>query len=102
MDGKFGAMGDGSIRKRKKNTFLDEKNAEKVWCVIKKPYLCIVKNETGGFVERLDYGVMVTQQILVLFFQVRVLVVQQNICFGLELNRGEEICCDSFFLQSLW
>ena len=42
----------------------------------KKPYLCIVKNGTGGSVERLDYGVMVTQQILVLFFQVRVLVVQ--------------------------
>ncbi len=28
--------------------------------------------------ESLDYGVMVTQQILVLFFQVRVLVVQQK------------------------
>ena len=34
------------------------------------------QNGTGGSVERLDYGVMVTQQILVLFFQVRVLVVQ--------------------------
>ena len=44
---------------------------------MKKQYLCIVKNGTGGSVERLDYGVMVTQQILVLFFQVRVLVVQQ-------------------------
>ena len=44
--------------------------------MIKKQYLCIVKNGTGGSVERLDYGVMVTQQILVLFFQVRVLVVQ--------------------------
>ena len=43
---------------------------------MKKLYLCIVKNGTGGSVERLDYGVMVTQQILVLFFQVRVLVVQ--------------------------
>ena len=43
---------------------------------MKKQYLCIVKNGTGGSVERLDYGVMVTQQILVLFFQVRVLVVQ--------------------------
>ena len=43
---------------------------------MKKPYLCSVKNGTGGSVERLDYGVMVTQQILVLFFQVRVLVVQ--------------------------
>ena len=54
-----------------------KKNAGKVWSVNKKPYLCNVKNKTGGFVERLDYGVMVTQQILVLFFQVRVLVVQQ-------------------------
>ena len=44
---------------------------------MKKQYLCSVKNRTGGSVERLDYGVMVTQQILVLFFQVRVLVVQQ-------------------------
>ena len=54
----------------------NEKNGWKVWCVMKKQYLCIVKNGTGGSVERLDYGVMVTQQILVLFFQVRVLVVQ--------------------------
>ena len=44
---------------------------------MKKQYLCSVKNGTGGSVERLDYGVMVTQQILVLFFQVRVLVVQR-------------------------
>ena len=43
---------------------------------MKKQYLCSVKNGTGGSVDRLDYGVMVTQQILVLFFQVRVLVVQ--------------------------
>ena len=43
---------------------------------MKKQYLCIVKNGTGSSAERLDYGVMVTQQILVLFFQVRVLVVQ--------------------------
>ena len=53
-----------------------KKKNEKVWCVMKKQYLCSVKNGTGGSVERLDYGVMVTQQILVLFFQVRVLVVQ--------------------------
>ena len=45
---------------------------------MKKLYLCIVKNGTGGSVEKLDYGVMVTQQILVLFFQVRVLVVQRK------------------------
>ena len=43
---------------------------------MKKQYLCSVKIGTGVSVERLDYGVMVTQQILVLFFQVRVLVVQ--------------------------
>ena len=60
----------------KKKTFLIKKKNEKVWCVMKKQYLCSVKNGTGGSVERLDYGVMVTQQILVLFFQVRVLVVQ--------------------------
>ena len=47
--------------------------------MIKKQYLCIVKNGTGGSVEKLDYGVMVTQQILVLFFQVRVLVVQLKV-----------------------
>ena len=60
----------------KKNSVFNKKKNEKVWCVMKKPYLCSVKNGTGGSVERLDYGVMVTQQILVLFFQVRVLVVQ--------------------------
>ena len=43
---------------------------------MKKQYLCSVKNGTGGSVEKLDYGVMVTQQILVLFFQVRILVAQ--------------------------
>ena len=59
-----------------KKCVFEEKNEEKVWRVRKKLYLCIVKNGTGGSVERLDYGVMVTQQILVLFFQVRVLVVQ--------------------------
>ena len=58
-----------------KSVFNKKKN-EKVWCIMKKQYLCSVKNGTGGSVERLDYGVMVTQQILVLFFQVRVLVVQ--------------------------
>ena len=55
---------------------MNKKKSRKVWYVMKKQYLCIVKNGTGGSVERLDYGVMVTQQILVLFFQVRVLVVQ--------------------------
>ena len=60
----------------KKNSIFNKKKNEKVWCVMKKQYLCSVKNGTGGSVERLDYGVMVTQQILVLFFQVRVLVVQ--------------------------
>ena len=62
--------------KKKKNSIFNKKKNEKVWCVMKKQYLCGVKNGTGGSVERLDYGVMVTQQILVLFFQVRVLVVQ--------------------------
>ena len=71
--------------------FFFEKNTGKVWSVNKKPYLCIVKNKTGGFVERLDYGVMVTQQILVLFFQVRVLVVQRK--FRLKLKSSREIYC---------
>ena len=53
-----------------------QKKNEKVCGVKKKTYLCIVKIGTGSSDERLDYGVMVTQQILVLFFQVRVLVVQ--------------------------
>ena len=61
----------------RKNAFRIKKVRKKIWSVNKKPYLCIVKNGTGGSVESLDYGVMVTQQILVLFFQVRVLVVQQ-------------------------
>ena len=58
-----------------KKIFCKKKN-EKVCGVKKKVYLCIVKIGTGSSDERLDYGVMVTQQILVLFFQVRVLVVQ--------------------------
>ena len=70
-----GILGRKSAKKRKKR-FFDEKIRLKVWSVMKKQYLCSVKNRTGGSVESLDYGVMVTQQILVLFFQVRVLVVQ--------------------------
>ena len=70
-----------------------EKIASKVWYVIKKPYLCSVKNGTGGSVERLDYGVMVTQQILVLFFQVRVLVVQ--------LKSDRFLSLFSFYIRSV-
>ena len=61
---------------------------------MKKPYLCSVKNGTGGSVERLDYGVMVTQQILVLFFQVRVLVVQLK-------KRGESLDSPLFLFYVL-
>ena len=42
------------------------------------PYLCSVKIKTGVLIGKLGYGVMVTQQILVLFFQVRILVSQQT------------------------
>lgn len=44
--------------------------------------------------KRLGYGVMVTQQILVLFFQVRILVAQ---------HRKKEICTEriSFFIICL-
>ena len=78
-----------------KSVFNKKKN-EKVWCVMKKQYLCSVKNGTGGSVERLDYGVMVTQQILVLFFQVRVLVVQRN---GLKIERLVSITCKPFVIR---
>lgn len=49
---------------------------------MKKPYLCTA-NLNKGCLFRTDeiilgYGVMVTQQILVLFFQVRILVSQQT------------------------
>ena len=60
---------------------------------MKKQYLCSVKNGTGGSVERLDYGVMVTQQILVLFFQVRVLVVQ--------LKSDRFLSLFSFYIRSV-
>ena len=77
---------------------------------MKKQYLCIVKNGTGGSVEKLDYGVMVTQQILVLFFQVRVLVVQLKSdsflslffeCKCLNKNKGETIKFHLCFYYSL-
>lgn len=44
---------------------------------MEKQYLCNVKNEMVIGNGKLGYGVMVTQQILVLFFQVRILVSQR-------------------------
>ena len=40
--------------------------------------ICSVKIKAGVLIGKLGYGVMVTQQILVLFFQVRILVSQQT------------------------
>lgn len=60
----------------KKESWL-EKKASKICGLNKKPYLCSVKIKTGVLIGKLGYGVMVTQQILVLFFLVRVRVAQQ-------------------------
>ncbi len=59
-----------------KKRILIRKKASKICGLNKKPYLCSVKIKTGVLIGKLGYGVMVTQQILVLFFQVRILVSQ--------------------------
>ena len=56
---------------------MNKKNHLKCLRGIKKAVSLQRQNRSGALMTRLDYGVMVTQQILVLFFQVRVLVVQQ-------------------------
>lgn len=61
-----------------KKRILIRKKASKICGLNKKPYLCSVKIKTGVLIGKLGYGVMVTQQILVLFFQVRILVSQQT------------------------
>lgn len=61
-----------------KKRILIRKKASKICGLNKKPYLCSVKIKTGVLIGKLGYGVMVTQQILVLFFQVRILVVQHE------------------------
>lgn len=76
----------------KKESWL-EKKASKICGLNKKPYLCSVKIKTGVLIGKLGYGVMVTQQILVLFFQVRILVVQHE-AFLMER--------EAFFMRGGW
>ena len=56
--------------------FLRRKKEPNALHVPKKLYLCSVKQKTTIVLSILGYGVMVTQQILVLFFLVRIRVAQ--------------------------
>ena len=58
--------------------FLRRKKEPNALHVPKKLYLCSVKQKTTIVLSILGYGVMVTQQILVLFFLVRIRVAQQK------------------------
>ena len=70
------------VLQNEKNIVSVKKNAEKFGCMKKTPYLCIAIQNKGCLLRVaeiiLGYGVMVTQQILVLFFLVRVRVSQQR------------------------
>ena len=69
-----------------------QKKRRKIWRVIKLLYLCSVKLKDAHKSNKLGYGVMVTQQILVLFFLVRIRVAQQ-------INEEFDVS-DSFFVYS--
>lgn len=58
--------------------FFRRKKCQKALYVPKMLYLCTVKQKNDNRSLILGYGVMVTQQILVLFFLVRIRVAQQN------------------------
>ena len=70
------------VLQNEKNIVSVKKNAEKFGGMKKTPYLCIAIQNKGCLLRVaeiiLGYGVMVTQQILVLFFLVRVRVSQQR------------------------
>ena len=70
------------VLQNEKNIVSVKKNAEKFGSIKKTPYLCIAIQNKGCLLRVaeiiLGYGVMVTQQILVLFFLVRVRVSQQR------------------------
>lgn len=70
------------VLQNEKNIVSVKKNAEKFGSMKKTPYLCIAIQNKGCLLRVaeiiLGYGVMVTQQILVLFFLVRVRVSQQK------------------------
>ena len=61
--------------------FLGRKKCRNALYVPKMLYLCTVKTKDDNRSLILGYGVMVTQQILVLFFLVRVRVAQQKKVF---------------------
>ena len=56
--------------------FFGRKKSQNALYVPKKLYLCTVKQKDNNRSLILGYGVMVTQQILVLFFLVRIRVAQ--------------------------
>ncbi len=60
--------------------FFRRKKCQKALYVPKMLYLCTVKQKNDNRSLILGYGVMVTQQILVLFFLVRVRVAQLHLC----------------------
>ena len=83
--------------KRRKICFLKEKNAEKLCMFQKSCTFAPSKQKDDNRSLILGYGVMVTQQILVLFFLVRVRVAQQKRCS----DYSGHLFCFFFFLFSL-
>ena len=68
-----------SKQEKKKNVYFDEIFSQNICKNKKCPYLCTRNRETYySKLQKLFYGVMVTRQILVLKFQVRALVEQQE------------------------
>ena len=68
------------MKKKEEKYVFGKKKCRKALYVPKKLYLCTVKTKDNNRSLILGYGVMVTQQILVLFFLVRVRVAQQKRC----------------------
>ena len=66
------------MKKKEEKYVFERKNAEKLCMFQKMLYLCTVKTKDDNRSLILGYGVMVTQQILVLFFLVRVRVAQHS------------------------
>ena len=80
--------------------FLRRKKRQNALYVPKMLYLCTVKQENDIRSFILGYGVMVTQQILVLFFLVRIRVAQQK---GVLSIQDTFFCyCFSFFILSFY
>ncbi len=78
--------------------FFRRKKCQKALYVPKMLYLCTVKQKNDSRSLILGYGVMVTQQILVLFFLVRIRVAQQKRCSDF----SGHLFCFLFFILCIY